>query len=351
MQCMNIYWSSFDTFRFSKQQNLKVNLSNFQSRTPVLCFSKSRATEIDDNRQSPVKILPLPHHVKTITSTSNPFVKHCVKLRQSSSYRHSHGSVLLVGSTPIRELCRFQGKTEDGFTMIECILVLEKAKIPKDLTGGFVRHVNVSSMVMKKLSGLQSTDGLDMVALATIPSTFHNLDNNLQEEDCRTWFPVPHRILVLDGIQDPGNLGTLLRSALAFRWDGVFLLSECCDPFNEKALRASRGASFQLPIVSGEWADLLDLRKEFQMRILAGHPASSEDSGLVSSLSRRFADSLADTHLCLILGAEGSGLSKRSRQESELISIPMAGDFESLNVSVAGGIFLYMLQPQTSNLN
>lgn len=87
------------------------------------------------------------------------------------------------------------------------------------------------------------------------------------------------------------------------------------------------------------------------MRILAGHPASSEDSGLVSSLSRRFADSLADTHLCLILGAEGSGLSKRSRQESELISIPMAGDFESLNVSVAGGIFLYMLQPQTSNLN
>lgn len=87
------------------------------------------------------------------------------------------------------------------------------------------------------------------------------------------------------------------------------------------------------------------------MRILAGHPSSSEDARLVSSLSRSFADSLAETHLCLVLGAEGKGLSKRSRQESELVSIPMAGDFESLNVSVAGGIFLYMLQPQTSNLN
>lgn len=100
-----------------------------------------------------------------------------------------------------RELCSFQGKTEDVPTVIECILVLENAKIPKDLTGGFVRHVVVSSMVMKKLSGLQSIDGLDMVALASIPSTFLNLENNLQEEDCRTWFPFPHRILVLDGIQ------------------------------------------------------------------------------------------------------------------------------------------------------
>lgn len=100
-----------------------------------------------------------------------------------------------------RELYSFQGKTEDGPTVIECILVLENAKIPKDLTGGFVRQVVVSSMVMKKLSGLQSIDGLDMVALASIPSTFLNLENNLQEEDCRTWFPFPHRILVLDGIQ------------------------------------------------------------------------------------------------------------------------------------------------------
>lgn len=130
--------------------------------------------------------------------------------------------------------------------------------------------------------------------------------------------------------------------------DGVFLLPGCCDPFNEKALRASRGASFQLPVVSGSWNHLESLKKEFQMRFLAGHP---EHEGLVkpvSSLSPSFCDSLSDTPLCLVLGSEGSGLSEKSLQTCELVSIAMTGEYESLNVSVAGGIFLYMLQPKNT---
>lgn len=115
MLCMNIHWSSYDAFRFCKEQNLKVNLSNSKSRTQVRYCSNSCAAEIDDNRQSPVRIPPLPNHVKTITSSSNPFVKHCVKLRQSSSYRHSHGSVLLVGSTPIRSWKAFFFSSSSSF--------------------------------------------------------------------------------------------------------------------------------------------------------------------------------------------------------------------------------------------
>ncbi|KAI5669254.1 hypothetical protein M9H77_19107 [Catharanthus roseus] len=286
-----------------------------------------------------MKSLPLPHHVNSITSTSNPFVKYCVKLRNSSAYRYSHASILLVGSTPIRELYQFQGKMQDGPTKIECLLMLENADIPEDLNNLYICRVYVSSMVMKKLSGLQSTNCLNMVAIVRIPSTFHNVVDNPQEEDCCAWFPFPYRILVLDGIQDPGNLGTLLRSALAFGWDGVFLLYGCCDPFNGKSLRASRGASFQLPIVFGEWTHLKSLKEEFEMRILAAHPANN------------FADSLAETPLCLKLGGEGSGLSEKSRQECELVSIPMAGEFESLNVSVAAEIFHYMLQPNSSGIN
>ncbi|KAI5669263.1 hypothetical protein M9H77_19116 [Catharanthus roseus] len=57
-----------------------------------------------------------------------------------------------------------------------------------------------------------------MVALVNSPSTFRNVVHNLQEEDCRAWFPFPHRIIAPAGIQDPGNLGTLLRSVLAFGW-------------------------------------------------------------------------------------------------------------------------------------
>ncbi|KAK9279283.1 hypothetical protein L1049_012962 [Liquidambar formosana] len=293
-----------------------------------------------------VGTLPLPSHVKSITSPSNPFVKHCLKLRHSSSYRHSHGSALVVGATPIREIYRFQELMEDRSSTMECLLLLDKAEIPKGLDDLSVRTVRVSSMVMRKLSGVQSTESIEAVALMRIPTAFHNADGSQQESDCQSWFPSPHRILVLEGIQDPGNLGTLLRSAMAFRWGGAFLLPGCCDPFNEKALRASRGASFQLPIVSGSWIHLEALRNEFGMKMLAGHPESNKELKPVSRLAHGLADSLADVPLCLVLGSEGSGLSEKSRQVCELVSIPMAGEFESLNVSVAGGIFLFMLQPE-----
>uniref|UniRef100_A0A7C8ZPQ8 tRNA/rRNA methyltransferase SpoU type domain-containing protein n=1 Tax=Opuntia streptacantha TaxID=393608 RepID=A0A7C8ZPQ8_OPUST len=163
---------------------------------------------------------------------------------------------------------------------------------------------------------------------------------------CKRWFPHLHRILVLEGIQDPGNLGTLLRSALAFKWDGVFLLPGCCDPFNEKALRASRGAPFQLPIVSGNWTQLEALRDEAKLKLLAGHPESSKKTLPVSKLSQDLANSLADTPLCLVLGTEGGGLSQKAKELSQLVSIPMSENFESLNVAVAGGIFMFVLMSE-----
>ncbi|KAK7250631.1 hypothetical protein RIF29_33177 [Crotalaria pallida] len=283
---------------------------------------------------------------KLITSVSNPFVKHCVKLRSSSSYRRNHASALVIGSTPIREIYRFQESLQDETVKMDCLIIPDKAEIPNGLDKSTDAIVRVSSMVMRKLSALQSTDSVDAIALMKIPARFFSADGNQKKADCRTWFPSAHRILVLDGIQDPGNLGTLLRSAVAFRWDGVFLLPGCCDPFNEKALRASRGASFQLPIVSGCWNHLESLIEEFQMKLLAGHPDHEGLGKRVSSLSSTLCDSVSDMPLCLVLGSEGSGLSEKSLQACELVSIAMAGEYESLNVSVAGGIFLYMLQPK-----
>ncbi|KVH92253.1 tRNA/rRNA methyltransferase, SpoU [Cynara cardunculus var. scolymus] len=165
----------------------------------------------DPKEATPSKILPF--HVKSITSTSNPFVKHCVKLRNSSSYRHSHGSVLLVGTTPLRTL------------------------------------------------------------------------------------------------------------------DGVFLLPGCCDPFNEKALRASRGAALQLPIVCGQWSHLQSFVDGIQMKIIAGHPGGNDEQKSVSFLSHEFASSLTDTKLCLVLGSEGSGLSEKAKRVSELLRVFMWIDF------------------------
>ncbi|CAL9228451.1 unnamed protein product [Arabidopsis halleri] len=330
---------------------IKASVSKLRSSSAQLPRTQIQITPSDDilvnsSDKSPATRVSLPSHVNSITSTSNPFVKHCLKLRQSSSYRHAHGSVLVVGAIPIREVCMFQMNKKGITTEIECLLLHEEAQIPQGLESLSIRIVRVSSLVMKKLSGVQSTESVEAIALMRIPSSFIDLEDDKDIiTDCNKWFSSAHRVLVLDSIQDPGNLGTLIRSAMAFNWDGAFLLPGCCDPFNDKALRASRGASFQLPIVSGNWNHLKVLEHEFQMKLLAGHPATSTQKlKLVSKLSVEFAQSVAEKPLCLILGSEGNGLSEQSRKVCELVSIPMAGDFESLNVSVAGGIFLFMLQ-------
>ncbi|KAG5529629.1 hypothetical protein RHGRI_030121 [Rhododendron griersonianum] len=407
MQCVNAHWVPTAHLPLSNSQP-RQSITSTRSQFPKTSSpNHSDGNARESESSAPAAAVHLPSHVKSITSTSNPFVKHCVKLRLSSSYRHQHRSVLVVGSTPIREIYKFYESMQERPGTIDCLLLLDKGEIPEGLDGLPVRTVRVNSMVMKKLSGLQSTESTDTISLMKVPSTFHNLDDNWQEADCRRWFPSAHRILVLDGIQvvallnnsflyfrygakqrndcvfssncldekeseesdlksgilgeifafpslachfslteqDPGNLGTLLRSALAFRWGGVFLLPGCCDPFNEKALRASRGAYFQLPVVTDNWAYLQTLTKTFHMKILAGHPQSRDQLKPVSLRSQALAYSFAETPLCLVLGTEGNGLFEKTRRVSELISIPMIGEFESLNVSVAGGIFLFMLQP------
>ncbi|GAB2282991.1 hypothetical protein Dimus_017523 [Dionaea muscipula] len=320
--------------------------------SPLVLSISSSADELGNRRGLPgstTQKIDLPANAKSITSTANPIVKHCVKLRQSSSYRHTHGSAVVVGTIPIREIYEFDTLKQDRSSMLDYIFVLDGADVPEGLNDCPVRVIHSSAAVMKKLSGLQSTESADAIAVMRIPGSFLNLENTLLETDPKGWFPCPHRLLVLEGIQDPGNLGTLLRSAMAFRWGGAFLLPGCCDPFNEKAVRASRGASFQLPIVSGSWVHLSALRNEFKMTMLAGHPDTSSDmtSKHVSSLSlsQGLVDFLADKHVLLVLGTEGIGLSEKSMQSCELVSIPMAQHFQSLNVAVAGGIFLFMLRP------
>lgn len=100
-----------------------------------------------------------------------------------------------------REIYKFYESRQERPSTIDCLLLLDKGEIPEGLDGLPVRTVRVNSMVMKKLSGLQSTESTDTVSLMKVPSTFHNLDDNWQEADCRRWFPSAHRILVLDGIQ------------------------------------------------------------------------------------------------------------------------------------------------------
>ncbi|KAF2295804.1 hypothetical protein GH714_034057 [Hevea brasiliensis] len=282
------------------RSNSKPRLSTAspnQPQTQTQKISQYRYYNSDGDIDNSAEVkFTLPAHVKSITSTSNPFVKHCVKLRHSSSYRHFHGSALVVGTTPIREIYEFQKSSEERTVEMECLILLDKAKIPEGFNNS-TPTLRVSALVMKKLSQLQSTESIEAIALMRFPTSYFVVGNHQKDADCRKWFPAPHRILVLEGIQDPGNLGTLLRSAVAL--DGRF----------DTVADMNRVVFSYFPAVA--------------IHSMTKHSKLVEEPPF----------------------SEGHGLSEQSLQECELVSIPMARNYESLNVAVAGGIFLYMLQP------
>jgi RNA methyltransferase, TrmH family len=141
---------------------------------------------------------------------------------------------------------------------------------------------------------------------------------------------------VLAGLQDPGNLGTILRSSEAFGSAGVVLGEGTVSPFNSKVIRASAGSVFRLPVVAAKTAGGLEA-------ISAKLRAESVRSIATSSHKGTPLDQANLTGpLAVFVGSEGSGLARAAlAQADELVAIPHTPQVESLNAGVAGSIFLY----------
>jgi TrmH family RNA methyltransferase len=137
-------------------------------------------------------------------------------------------------------------------------------------------------------------------------------------------------IVVLDGIQDPGNAGTIVRTAEAFAATGVMFLRGSVSPFNSKTLRASAGSLFRVPFVAAlEPAIARAALQQNRIQLYAGMPHEGEHTR--PKIERPCA---------LVIGNEGRGVSEEFRSLSQAISIPTAG-VESLNASIAAAILLY----------
>lgn len=140
------------------------------------------------------------------------------------------------------------------------------------------------------------------------------------------------QVLLLDGLQDPGNLGTILRTAEAFALGAVVLCEGCADPFSPKVVRSTMGAVFRLPCVQLPLADALALLKTAGLPVYA--TALHEDSVPLSSVSLGRA--------AVIIGSEGRGVSESAlRLSDRRVIIPMHGRAESLNAGVAAAIVIY----------
>lgn len=242
---------------------------------------------------------------RTITSLQHPIVKYCVKLRSERSFRHSEGKVLVCGSKLVTELA--------SEIPIKTLLTSS----PKSPVLQAEETLLVSDEVMKKISGLAAPEPL--AAIVELP-----------KEASLTGCPA---LLILDGISDPGNLGTLIRTALALGWEGIFLLGRCCDPYNDKALRAAKGATFRIPLQTGSWDSLQSL-----LSSQSYHKYVADLHGTC------FAQIEGKAPLALALGSESHGPSAEIKKNFSALSIPMSGKMESLNVAIAGAILLQHLR-------
>jgi TrmH family RNA methyltransferase len=147
------------------------------------------------------------------------------------------------------------------------------------------------------------------------------------------WSEDSHTILALDGIRDPGNVGTLIRTADALGIDGVILSSDTVELCNPKVVRSTMGSIFHLPIL-----DEIDLEKTI--------PRLKKRNFKIYGTDAKGGKDLEELEysekLCLLIGNEAEGLNKNLLELSdEIIRIPILGRAESLNASVAGGILLY----------
>ncbi|MFQ5689677.1 MAG: TrmH family RNA methyltransferase [Gemmatimonadota bacterium] len=139
------------------------------------------------------------------------------------------------------------------------------------------------------------------------------------------------RVLLLDEVQDPGNLGTLVRTAEALGLGGVVALDGTADPWNPKAVRAAAGSSLRLPVFRSSRAEAVARLNERSIRLWCADPAGEP--------FRRGA--VAPRRLALALGNEARGVSESLVRASErCVSVPMAGRVESLNVAIAGAVLL-----------
>jgi RNA methyltransferase, TrmH family len=251
-----------------------------------------------------------------ITSTSNHRIKLARKL-QRKRHRDQTGLCVLEGRRLVQDAWA-AGAAFDAIFVTEVEPVeAEGAPDPSFLAEVRQRSVPILTTSREVMTAITETvTPQKIVAIVRIPGPILPIN--------------PGLILVMDQVRDPGNAGTLLRSAAAAGTDLVLLGPETVDPYNDKVLRAGMGAHFRLPLhVCEDWEEIRS--------ILGEHPVYVADAGGETAYDEvDWQQSSA-----LIIGGEASGPGDEARRMATPVAIPMHGATESLNAAVAGSIILF----------
>lgn len=247
--------------------------------------------------------------MESITSRANGLCTHLRKLAASSSYRRRCGEFLCDNPKLLEEALLWGGE-------LHTVVCTHPENLPPLPEG--VRTVQVPADVMKSVSPTEMPQGVLSVC-------------GMQPR------PLPERLegrryMVLDGVQDPGNVGTILRTADAFHADGLFLLNGCADLYNPKTVRATMGAVFRCPVWSCGAEEVLALLESSELPLYGA--ALRADTADVREVDYR--------RCAMAIGSEGRGLSEQMLQGcTRTVRIPMSEHCESLNAAAAAAVLLW----------
>lgn len=247
--------------------------------------------------------------MEKITSRSNPLLVHMKKLAASAAYRREQGVYLCDSPKLLAEALKWHAPVRE-------IVVTAGTALPQVPEG--VRTAQVPEDVMASISPMKSPQGtLFTVVLpdAEVPETMSG-----------------SRYLVLDGVQDPGNVGTILRTLDAFEFDGLLLLEGCADPWSVKTVRSSMGAVFRRPV----WC----LAAEALPGLLARSGLPLYGTALRQDTEDVRAAAL--DRCAIVIGSEGQGIRDTVLAMCQkTLKIPMSQRCESLNAAIAATVLLW----------
>ncbi len=194
-----------------------------------------------------------------------------------------------------------------------------------DVEKGGGEAIQTTPEILAKLSGKENPQ-----AVVGIFDTFETLLAELERDSATIW-------LVAERLRDPGNLGTILRTADAVGAGALILIGECVDPFSVEAVRASMGAVFTIPIVCCEWAEFLTWLRAGPGNLVGLHVSAQKDYRASHYAAPAF----------LLTGNEAQGIPAEMAADcDQLVSIPMLGKADSLNAAIATAVLAYEVLAQ-----
>jgi TrmH family RNA methyltransferase len=258
-----------------------------------------------------------------ITSFKNPKIQLVRDLLSSRKSREENSACVIEGVRLSEEAVRSGVLPET--VLFTGGLSTRGMELLRAIPGDKTAFIKIPPDLMRKISATEADQGLMLIIPLQSSPAIGKVDF----------------VLILDQVKDPGNVGTILRTASAAGAQAVIMAPGCVDPFSPKVLRSGMGAHFNIPIASLTWPQIT----EFCRR-----PGNNLNICLAEATSGISMWTL-DFHqpIVIVIGSEADGASVEAKQAANtVINIPMPGGSESLNASVAAGIILYEVVRQRS---